>query len=215
LRRAPEFGRRKEEISILATEVLLPEAPIVTVDAHSLDLTDGQFFQLCQDNRDLRFEMTARGELIIMAPTGSETGRRNARINQRLLSWADEDATGVVFDSSAGFRLPNGARVSPDASWILRERYEAIPLELREKFAPICPDFVVELRSKSDQLRVLQDRMEEYIENGARLGWLLDPTDKKVYVYRPGKETGILEDPETASGDPVLRGFTLRLQEVW
>jgi Uma2 family endonuclease len=199
----------------LATEVLSPEAPTVTVDAHSLGLTDEQLFQLCQDNRDLRFEMTARGELIIMAPTGSETGRRNARINHRLVSWADEDATGVVFDSSAGFRLPNGARVSPDASWILRERYEAVPSELREKFAPVCPDFVVELRSRSDQLRALQDRMDEYIENGARLGWLIDPIEKKVYVYRQGRELEVLEGPETVSGDPLLRGFTLNLQEIW
>ncbi|HWS86437.1 MAG TPA: Uma2 family endonuclease [Pyrinomonadaceae bacterium] len=199
----------------MATEVLSPEAPTVRVDAHSLGLTDEQFFQLCQDNRDLRFEMTARGELIIMAPTGSEMGRRNARINQRLLNWADADSTGVVFDSSAGFRLPNGARVSPDASWVSRERYEAVPPEEREKFAPVCPDFVVELRSPSDNLQELQGRMAEYVENGAQLGWLLDPSNRRVYVYRPGREVEILEGPETVSGDPVLPGFVLSLQEIW
>jgi Uma2 family endonuclease len=199
----------------LAIQLLTPEAQAVKVDAHSLDLTDEQLFRLCQDNRDLRFEMTARGELIIMAPTGSETGRRNARINQRLLNWSDADGTGVVFDSSVGFRLPNGARVSPDASWVSRERYEAVPPEEREKFAPICPDFVAELRSPSDNLQELQERMAEYIENGAGLGWLLDPPSQRVYVYRPGREVEILEEPETVSGDSVLPGFVLSLQEIW
>lgn len=199
----------------MTTQVLTPEAQPVRVDAHSLGLTDEQFFRLCQDNRDLRFEMTARGELIIMAPTGSETGRRNARINQRLLNWSDADGTGVVFDSSAGFRLPNGARVSPDASWVSRERYEAVPPEEREKFAPVCPDFVVELRSPSDNLQELQERMAEYVENGARLGWLLDPSSRKVYVYRPGREVEILEGPEAVDGAPVLPGFILDLREIW
>lgn len=199
----------------MTTHLLTPEAPAVRVDAHSLGLTDEQFFRLCQDNRDLRFEMTARGELIIMAPTGSETGRRNARINQRLLNWSDADGTGIVFDSSAGFRLPDGARVSPDASWVRRERYEAVPPEEREKFAHVCPDFVVELRSPSDNLQELQERMSEYIENGARLGWLLDPSSRKVYVYRPGREVEIPEAPEAVSGDPVLPGFVLDLREVW
>jgi Uma2 family endonuclease len=209
------MGRRREGINTLATEVLSPGAPTVRVDAHSLGLTDEQFFRLCQDNRDLRFEMTARGELIIMAPTGSETGRRNARINQRLLNWSDADGTGVVFDSSSGFRLPNGARVSPDASWVSRERYEAVAPEEREKFAPVCPDFVVELRSPSDNLQELQERMAEYIENGARLGWLLDPSSRRVYVYRPSREVEILEGPETVDGDPVLPGFVLDLREIW
>lgn len=199
----------------MATQMLTPEAPAVRLDAHSLGLTDEQFFRLCQDNRDLRFEMTARGELIIMAPTGSETGRRNARVNQRLLNWSDADSTGVVFDSSAGFRLPNGARVSPDASWVSRERYEALSPEERERFAPVCPDFVVELRSPSDNLQELQERMAEYVENGARLGWLLDPQSRSVHVYRPGREAEILEGPEAVGGDPVLPGFVLDLREIW
>jgi Uma2 family endonuclease len=159
--------------------------------------------------------MTARGELIIMAPTGSETGRRNARINQRLLNWSDTDGTGVVFDSSAGFRLPDGARVSPDASWVSRERYEAVPAEEREKFAPVCPDFVMELRSPSDNLLELQERMTEYVENGARLGWLLDPQSRRVYVYRPDREVEILEGAESIGGDSVLPGFVLDLREIW
>ncbi|HEX8128979.1 MAG TPA: Uma2 family endonuclease [Pyrinomonadaceae bacterium] len=198
-----------------ATEIITETASSLTIDARALDLTDERFLQLCQDNRDLRLEMTAKGELIVMGPTTSETGRRNAKLTFRLCQWAEQDGTGVCFDSSAGFTLPNGAKVSPDASWITKERYEALTEEEREQFAPLCPDFVIELRSKTDRLARLQAKMTEYVENGARLGWLLDPAARRVYIYRPGREAETLENPDTVAGDPVLPGFRLQLNEIW
>ena len=187
----------------------------VTIKARALDLTEERFFNLCQDNRDLRLELTAKGELIVMGPTTSETGRRNANLNFQLYFWARQDGTGVCFDSSAGFTLSNGAKVSPDASWVRRDRYEALTADEREQFAPLCPDFVIELRSKTDRLARLQARMVEYIQNGARLGWLIDPAARRVYVYRPGQETETLDAPETIAGDPVLPNFLLQLREIW
>lgn len=196
-------------------EIITETTASLTIDARSLDLTDERFLKLCQDNRDLRLEMTAAGELIVTGPTTSETGRRNAKLTFRLCQWAEQDGTGVCFDSSAGFTLPNGAKVSPDASWIARDRYEALSDEEREQFAPLCPDFVVELRSKTDRLARLQAKMAEYVENGARLGWLLDPVTRRVYIYRPGREAETLENPGTVAGDPVLPGFRLQLNEIW
>jgi Uma2 family endonuclease len=195
----------------------MPQAADATfsLDVRALGLTDERFYQLCRDNRELRLELTSRGELIVMGPTSSDTGRRNARLNQRLANWAEQDNTGVCFDSSAGFKLPNGAQVSPDASWVLRERYEALTQAERETFAPLCPDFVVELRSKSDRLQVLQAKMREYIAQGARLGWLIDPVTKTVYVYRPAQEVETLREPQTLAGETVLPGFELRLDEIW
>ena len=187
----------------------------LTINARALNLTDERFFNLCQDNRNLRLELNAQGELIIMGPTATETGRRNANLNFQLYLWARQDGTGVCFDSSAGFTLPNGAKVSPDASWVRRNRYEALTTEEREQFAPICPDFVVELRSKTDRLARLQARMVEYVENGAQLGWLLDPAARRVYIYRPGRAVETLDAPETIAGDPVLPGFVLQLREIW
>jgi Uma2 family endonuclease len=198
-----------------ATEIVAEADSAVMLKARALDLTDEKFLELCQDNRDLRLEMTAEGELIVMGPTTSETGRRNAKLTFRLCQWAEQDGTGVCFDSSAGFTLPNGAKVSPDASWIKRERYEALSDEEREQFAPLCPDFVVELRSKTDRLARLQAKMAEYVENGARLGWLLDPAARRVYIYRPGQEAETLENPDIVEGDPVLPGFRLQLNEIW
>jgi Uma2 family endonuclease len=186
----------------------------LTLDVRSLGLTDEQFFRLCEDNRDLRIEMTAQGEMIIMSPAGSETGRKNARITYRLVQWAESDGSGVCFDSSAGFTLPNGAKRSPDASWILKSRWESLSREQRNDFAPICPDFVVELRSPSDVMRELQEKMTDYMENGARLGWLLDPIEKTVHVYRPGQPPELLENPESISGDPVLPGFRFHFSEI-
>jgi Uma2 family endonuclease len=187
----------------------------LSMDVSGLGLSDGQFYQLCRDNRELRFELTAQGELIVMGPTSSDTGRRNARLNQRLANWSEQDSTGECFDSSAGFTLPNGAKVSPDASWVRKERYAALTQEERDGFAPLCPDFVVELRSKSDRLQPLQAKMQEYIAQGARLGWLIDPVTKTVYVYRPQQEVETLRTPQTLTGDTVLPGFTLRLDEIW
>lgn len=174
-------------------------------------LTEQQFIHLCRENRDLRFELTADKELVIMAPTGSESGRQNNEISYTLTDWAKKDGTGLSFDSSTGFRLPNGAIRSPDAAWIRRERWQALSSEQRGGFAPLCPDFVLELRSSSDQLSTLQDKMQEYIDNGARLAWLLDPSEKRAYVYRPGLPVEQRDDPSALQGDPVLPGFVLRL----
>ena len=187
---------------------------MLMVNVKSIRLTDKQFFGLCRDNPDLRFELTAKKELIIMPPNGSETGWRNSKLNQRLANWAEGDGTGLTFDSSTGFTLPNGAKRSPDASWIPHPRWEALGREQRQVFAPICPDFVVELRSPQDILAILENKMLEYIENGARLGWLIDPGNRRVYIYRPGEPVEQLEDPATVSGGPVLPGFVLSLPEI-
>ncbi|HLG14005.1 MAG TPA: Uma2 family endonuclease [Blastocatellia bacterium] len=186
-----------------------------TVDFRSVRVSEEEFYALCRDNPELRIEMTAEGELIIMPPTGSETGRRNSTLTQRVANWAEADGTGLSFDSSTGFILPNGAKRSPDASWIKKERWHALAPEQRERFAPICPDFVVELRSPDDRLPVLQAKMVEYIENGARLGLLLDPIQRSVYVYRPNQQPEQIDNPETISGDPVLPGFVLKLKDIW
>ena len=179
-----------------------------------IDLTDEQFFQMCQKNRDYRFESTAEGELLIMPPTGSDTGRRNVKITTQLDIWNSESNLGEVFDSSTGFTLPNGAERSPDASWVKSERWNALTPEQQEKFAPICPDFVVELRSRTDSLKELQEKMQEYIENGAQLGWLIDRKNKRVEIYRPGKDVEILDNPASLSGENVLPGFVLHLDQI-
>ncbi|MBD1831998.1 Uma2 family endonuclease [Cyanobacteria bacterium FACHB-472] len=179
-----------------------------------IDLTDEQFWQLCQNNRDYRFERTASGELIIMPPTGSETGNRNIKIAAQLEVWSSQNNLGLAFDSSSGFKLPNGANRSPDASWIRRDRWDALTAEEQQGFAPICPDFVIELRSKSDSLKELQEKMQEYMENGARLGWLIDRKNQRVEIYRQGQDVEILENPATLSGEDVLPGFVLDLKQI-
>ncbi len=179
-----------------------------------IDLTDEQFWKLCQNNRDYRFERTASGELIIMPPTGSETGNRNIKIAAQLEVWSSQNNLGLAFDSSSGFKLPNGANRSPDASWIRRDRWDALTAEEQQGFAPICPDFVIELRSKSDSLKELQEKMQEYMENGARLGWLIDRKNKRVEIYRQGQDVEIIENPATLSGEDVLPGFVLDLKQI-
>lgn len=179
-----------------------------------IDLTDEQFFQMCQDNRDYQFERTAAGELLIMPPTGGETSNRNGRLTQQLFNWTDTNELGIAFDSNGGFKLPNGADRSPDASWVRSERWNALTPEQQEKFAPICPDFVVELPSPSDSLKDLQEKMQEYIANGAQLGWLIDRKNKQVEIYRPGKDVEILDNPVSLSGEDVLLGFVLHLQKI-
>ena len=180
-----------------------------------IDMTDDQFFQLCQNNRELRFERTANGELIIMPPTGGETGNRNARITQQVMNWTDADGTGIAFDSSTCFKLPNGADRSPDASWIKLERWDALTDEEKQKFPPICPDFVIELLSPSDSLKTTQEKMREYIDNGMRLGILINRKSRQVEIYRPGKEVEVLDSPATVSGEDVLKGFVLNLGMIW
>lgn len=180
----------------------------------SIDLTDEQFFELCQKNRDYRFERTASGEVLIMPPAGSDTGKRNADLTFQLQAWSRQNNLGVAFDSSAGFKLPNNAERSPDASWVKRERWEALTPEQQQIFAPLCPDFVVELRSKSDSLKVLQKKMQEYINNGARLGWLIDRKNQRVEIYRQGQDVESLQAPTTLSGEDVLPGFVLDLKDI-
>jgi Uma2 family endonuclease len=180
-----------------------------------IDMTDDQFFQLCQNNRELRFERNANGELIIMSPAGGETGNRNGRLNQQLFNWTDVDGTGIAFDSSTGFKLPNGADRSPDASWIKLERWDALTDEEKQKFPPICPDFVIELLSPSDSLKTTQEKMQEYIDNGVGLGILINRKSRQVEIYRQGKEVEVLDSPVTVSGEDVLKGFVLNLGMIW
>lgn len=179
-----------------------------------IDLTDEQFFELCQNNRDYRFERTANGELIIMPPTGSETGNYNIELSFQLQAWSRQNTLGIAFDSSSGFKLPNGANRSPDASWIKIERWNALTPEQKRKFAPICPDFVVELLSASDSLPTTRKKMQEYIDNGAKLGWLLNRKNQQVEIYRPGQPVEILQSPTTLSGEDLLPGFSLELQGI-
>ena len=188
----------------------------ITLDLNPiLQLTDEQFFQLCQHHRDYQFERTKLGELIIMTPTGSETSNRNFEIGVQLGIWNKKYKLGVAFDSSGGFKLPNGAERSPDASWVRKERWNALTPEQQRKFAPLCPDFVLELLSPTDSLPKTRAKMVEYIENNARLGWLINRRNKQVEIYRPGKEVEIRLSPVTLSGEDVLPGFVLELKEIW
>ena len=150
-----------------------------------------------------------------MPPTGWKTGNYNLRVGAALLAWADQDGTGVATDSSTGFDLPNGATRSPDAAWVKRSRLAALTEEQKAKFLPLCPDFVIEIRSSSDNLKTLRATMQEYIDNGAQLGWLLDPSDRRVYVYRPGVAVECLENPAIIGGNPILPGFVLELANIW
>lgn len=184
------------------------------LNLQSITLTDEQFYHLCQDNPELRLELTAQKELVIMLPTGTKTGWRNSKLNQRLANWAEENGTGLTVDSSTGFTLPNGAKRSPDAAWIAYERWQALSPQQQEGFAPLCPDFVAELRSPNDLLATLQNKMVEYAQNGARLGWLIDPLERRVYIYGAGSAFETLDNPGTISGDPVLPGFVFNLSEI-
>lgn len=181
----------------------------------SAKLTDQQFYEICQANQDLRIERTAIGELLIMLPTGGNTSKRNSSLNAQLWLWNEQTKLGEVFDSSGGFRLPNGADRSPDAAWVISESWSQLTSEQQEKFPPICPDFVLELRSPTDSLKPLQEKMQEYLDNGARLGWLLNHQERQVEIYRSNQAKEILESPATLSGENVLPGFILRLNAFW
>ena len=181
-----------------------------------LYVTQEQFAALAASNKELRLERTAEGELIVNPPTGWETGARNWSISGELyLWWRNNNQPGRAFDSSTGFILPNGATRSPDACWISQERWDALTEEEKEIFPHLCPDFVVELRSKSDTLKSLQEKMQEYMDNGARLGWLIDPQHRTVEVYRAGLETEVLSNPAELSGEGVVLGFVLEMGWVW
>lgn len=189
--------------------------PVVLQLPSAITMTDEQFYEFCQINRDFRIERNAAGELMIMSPTGSETDERNFNVIVQLGIWTKQDGTGVGFGSSGGFTLPNGAVRSPDAAWIKRTRWEAISPELRKKFAPICPEFVIELRSETDNLRILQDKMQEYIDNCTQLGWLIDRKQRQVFIYRPDIAVQVLDNPQSLSGEALLPGFLLDLSQVW
>lgn len=178
-------------------------------------LSEEEFFEFCVLNKDLRIELTSGGDLIILPPTGGKTGIRNFKLIGSFGAWAEKDGTGKGFDSSTLFTLPSGAKRSPDVAWVRNERWNQLSEKEQERFPPLCPDFLVELRSPSDSPRVLQDKMQEYIENGTQLGWLIDPFEKKVYVYRPQSAVKVFDNPQTISGDPLLRGFTLDVQALW
>lgn len=191
----------------------------LTVDLSSLmpqtKMTDEQFYGFCLANRDLRIERSAAGEVIIMPPAVSDTGHRNLKIAQQVANWSDLDGTGEVFDASAGFTLPNGATRSPDVSWIKCDRWHALSETQQASFAPICPDFVVELRPVSDRLISLQGKMQEYIENGTQLGLLIDHKNRTVHVYRSGHSPKLLENPSSVSCEPELPGLTLQMDRIW
>jgi Uma2 family endonuclease len=188
----------------------------ITVNFPSLlQMTNEQFYEFCQANGDLRIERTASGEVIIMPPAFSDTGNRNFNIAAQLGYWTEEDGTGIGFDSSTGFTLPNGAMRSPDASWIELERWNALTDAQKASFAPICPNFVIELRSSSDSLTKLQDKMQEYIDNGASLGWLIDRKHRQVYIYRPFQKPEIWDNPPAVNGEPELPGFVLQMSKIW
>jgi Uma2 family endonuclease len=179
-------------------------------------MTDEQFHRLCREHPELRFERTAEGVLLVMTPVGGETGHLNSELTFQVQSWSRaRPHLGLAFDSSTGFKLPNGADRSPDASWVQRERWQALDREVRRRFPPLCPDFVVELRSPSDSLPTLQQKMREYIENGAQLGWLIDPEVRRVEVYRPGTTVEVLESPTALPAEPVLPGFVLDCTALW
>ncbi|MGH7998140.1 MAG: Uma2 family endonuclease, partial [Brasilonema sp.] len=178
-------------------------------------LSDDQFYQLCRDNPNVKFERNASGELIIMPPTGGETGKRNASIIADFVIWNRQTKLGEVFDSSTCFKLPNGPDRSPDVSWIQLERWNALKPEQREKFPPIAPDFVLELMSPSDNLSETQAKMQEYMNAGVKLGWLIKRITRRVEIYRKGQPKEVLESPTSLSGEDILPGFVLDLQIVW
>ena len=194
---------------------LTENIPLKLQMSPAIDMTDEQFFAFCQQNRDYRIERNATGEITIMPPTGSETGNRNFDLIVQLGIWTRQNGTGIGFDSSAGFTLPNGAMKSSDAAWIKLEKWHSLTPEQQQKFAPICPDFIIELRSPSDNLQPLKDKLQEYINNGVSLGWLIDRKNRKVYIYRPNSEVECLDNPATLSGESILPEFVLQLSTIW
>jgi Uma2 family endonuclease len=200
----------------MAHDITLPDDDYVPPELIGVtNMTHEQFEQVCSEYRKLRLELTSTGELIIMPPTGALTGICNLNLNYQLEAWTRQDATGVCFGNTVGFILPNNAIREPDASWISRERWDSLSQEQKARFVPFCPDFVAELRSRTDRLPVLLRKMEEYMANGASLGWLIDPYERRVYVYRPNEEVVVLKNPQTVSGEPLLPGFTLNVTELW
>ncbi|MGD1908572.1 MAG: Uma2 family endonuclease [Leptolyngbyaceae cyanobacterium] len=180
-----------------------------------VEMTMAEFYEFCQANRDLRIERSATGEVVIMPPAFSDAGNRNFNLAVQIGMWAEQDGTGLCFDSSTGFTLPNGATRSPDAAWIRLEQWNALTETEKASFAPICPDFVVELKSSSDTLSGLKAKMAEYLDNGVSLGFLIDRKQRQVHIYRSGQAPEILENPDAVSGDPELSGFSLQMARIW
>ena len=188
----------------------------ITLNLNSIiKLTAEKFYQLCEENPALKLERNANGELIVMPPTGGETGKTNSKFNLQIGLWNEQTELGEVFDSSTGFTLPNKADRSPDVSWVEKSRWSALTPEQKDKFIPLCPDFVIELLSPSDSLKKTQEKMQEYMENGCRLGWLINRKKREVEIYRPGQDVEVLQSPLTLSGENVLPGFVLYLQKIW
>jgi len=180
-----------------------------------INITPEQFYLICQKNPELKLELSAEGELMIMPPTGGETGKTNASITAQLWLWNEQKRLGEVFDSSCGFILPNRAQRSPDASWIEKKRWESLSATLREKFIPLCPDFVIELLSPTDSLKATQEKMQEYLDNGCTLGWLINRQKQEVEIYQPNKTVEVISRPTTLSGGDLLPDFVLNLAKIW
>ncbi len=187
----------------------------LTLKIDPIELNEEQFFQLCSNNRDLKFERNSSGDLIIMSPTGGKTSNRNVKIIAQLYFWNEQYKLGEVFESSVGFKLPNGANRAPDAAWIPLSKWNSLTPQQQEKFLPLSPDFVIELKSPSDTLKSLQEKMIEYLENGTRLGWLINPQNQQVEIYRQGQKVEILDSPNTLSGEDILPNFLLNLESIW
>jgi Uma2 family endonuclease len=181
----------------------------------TVQMTDEQFLEFCCVNDYWRMERTSEGDILVMPPEGGSGSSRNSELNAQLRVWAKRDGSGAVFDSSAGFKLPSTAVRGPDAAWVLKKRLRKLTAEEKEGFLPLCPDFVVEQLSPWDRLATAKEKMQEYLENGLRLGWLIDPRRRHVYIYRPHTRVERLDSPDTLSGDPVLPGFVLDLGEIW
>ena len=188
--------------------------PLVMRLSPPFELNADTFFDIAQANQDLRLELSARGELIVMPPAGGRTGNRNAELTYQFVAWNRQNKGGKIFDSSTGFRLPSGAVRSPDISWVSKVKLETLTYEQMEKYPPLCPEFVLELRSPTDRLEAVKDKMQEYMENGAELGWLIDPIEEKVYIYTSGTVEEH-EHPQEVRGTGVLEGFVLELSEIW
>jgi Uma2 family endonuclease len=205
----------RKEVSMLATLRVDKQAQPLFVHLPMAPMDDEQLLEFCRVNPELHIERNAEGEVIVMSPTGAESSHRNLMIGAMLYLWAIQDGSGVAFDSSGGFLLPNGAMRAPDAAWVRRSRLAKLTRAEKRGFLPLCPDFVVELRSESDRLDALQTQMDEYIANGAQLGWLIDPIERSIYIYRPDRPVQHVVRPDELSGENVLPGFILTLENLW
>ena len=198
-------------------QLIYPESGFSPIDLSQFwhEIGEAEFIEFCERNPDMRIEMSKDGDIVIMPPTNTETGRKNFSLIVDFGNWARKNGAGEAFDSSTGFTLPNGARRSPDLAWVRKEKWNALSDEEKRRFARLVPDFVIELRSETDSLKDLQNKMQEYTENGVSFGWLIDPLERKVYVYRAEKAVEILDNPEKIFGESPVEGFTLSLEDIF